>query len=118
MTRDYSMNLLFRRKGAIMTAKHAVGAPSSRRGKPVRTESAAAGRTPATRKRRRARPNSDGNGSATISPEERLQLVTLGAYYRAEARGFAPGREMQDWLEAECEVDASLQGRPGSPDSV
>jgi hypothetical protein len=27
------------------------------------------------------------------------------AYYRAEARGFEPGHEMEDWLAAESEVN-------------
>jgi hypothetical protein len=31
------------------------------------------------------------------------------AYYRAERRGFAPGGELQDWLEAEAEVLARLR---------
>jgi len=31
--------------------------------------------------------------------------IALAAYLRAEARGFEPGRELDDWLEAEREVD-------------
>lgn len=27
------------------------------------------------------------------------------AYYKAEARGFVPGHEMDDWLEAESELN-------------
>jgi len=34
------------------------------------------------------------------------ELVALAAYYRAERRGFAPGGEVEDWLEAEREVAA------------
>lgn len=30
--------------------------------------------------------------------------VALAAYYRAEARGFEPGHEVEDWLEAEQEL--------------
>jgi hypothetical protein len=37
--------------------------------------------------------------------EDRLDCVATAAYYRAEARGFAPGSELQDWLEAEVEFD-------------
>lgn len=36
------------------------------------------------------------------------------AYYRAERRGFAPGRELEDWLEAEAEVEAQLASRRAS----
>ena len=35
-------------------------------------------------------------------------LVALAAYYRAERRGFAPGGEVEDWLEAEREVAARV----------
>ena len=40
--------------------------------------------------------------------EERQRLIAVAAYYRAERRGFVPGCEMDDWLEAEAEVQ---QGR-------
>ena len=32
-------------------------------------------------------------------------LVAEKAYYRALARGFAPGHELEDWLAAEAEVN-------------
>lgn len=40
----------------------------------------------------------------SISAEERQRLVARAAYFRAEKRGFAPGCELQDWVEAEAEV--------------
>jgi hypothetical protein len=33
-------------------------------------------------------------------------MVAEAAYYKAEHRGFAPGFEMDDWLEAERELAA------------
>lgn len=30
--------------------------------------------------------------------------VRIGAYFRAERRGFEPGAELQDWFEAEQEI--------------
>jgi len=36
----------------------------------------------------------------------RQQQIAMAAYLRAEARGFAPGGELEDWLEAEREVTA------------
>ncbi len=36
--------------------------------------------------------------------EERLTRIAVAAYYKAEARGYQPGYEIQDWLEAEAEV--------------
>jgi hypothetical protein len=40
----------------------------------------------------------------SISAQERERFVAQAAYYRAEKRGFAPGYELQDWVEAEAEV--------------
>jgi Protein of unknown function (DUF2934) len=42
------------------------------------------------------------------SPDERARLIAEAAYYRAESRGFAPGHEVGDWLDAEREVDTRL----------
>lgn len=33
-------------------------------------------------------------------------MVAEAAYYRAEKRGFAPGMDLVDWLQAEKEIDA------------
>jgi hypothetical protein len=41
---------------------------------------------------------------AHINPGELYNLVAEAAYYRAEKRGFAPGGELQDWIEAETEI--------------
>jgi hypothetical protein len=37
--------------------------------------------------------------------EERHLRIERAAYFKAEERGFAPGHDMQDWLEAEQELD-------------
>jgi Protein of unknown function (DUF2934) len=46
-----------------------------------------------------AAPNSNTDAEGT-----RYQRIELGAYYRAEARGFIPGHELDDWLAAEREL--------------
>lgn len=46
-----------------------------------------------------------------ISAEERWRMIANCAYLKAEARGFAPGHETEDWLKAEKEVDALLRGK-------
>lgn len=48
-------------------------------------------------------------GSAKIMPEERQQLIAQAAYFIAERRGFAPGNEVEDWLQAEAEIEAWLK---------
>jgi hypothetical protein len=42
--------------------------------------------------------------------EEVEEKVAEAAYYKAEKRGFAPGFEIEDWLEAEMEVKADFFG--------
>ncbi len=41
-----------------------------------------------------------------LTADERHRRICELAYRRAEQRGFAPGSEVEDWLEAEREVDA------------
>ena len=40
----------------------------------------------------------------------RKALIREAAYQRAADRGFAPGHELDDWLDAELEVDRYLYG--------
>jgi hypothetical protein len=40
--------------------------------------------------------------------ESREARIAEAAYWRAEQRGFTPGRELDDWLEAEREIDAGV----------
>lgn len=40
----------------------------------------------------------------TSDPARRHALIAESAYYRAERRGFAPGHELDDWLQAEAEL--------------
>ena len=52
-----------------------------------------------------------GNTRADMSPEDVYRLIQETAYYKAKARGFAPGHEVQDWIEAEAEVRLRLENR-------
>lgn len=45
---------------------------------------------------------------ANVSDEERYHMIREAAYYRAEKRQFAPGHEIEDWADAEREIDALL----------
>ena len=36
--------------------------------------------------------------------EVRYSRIAENAYYKAEARGFEPGHELEDWLAAESEI--------------
>jgi hypothetical protein len=82
----------------------------------------------ATQKERRAAPRkpaastapkSDGGGrgkAAQLKPltnEDLYKLIAETAYFKAKARGFTPGGEVQDWIEAESEVRTRM--RAGAP---
>lgn len=40
-----------------------------------------------------------------FSDSERIQRISIAAYFRAEKRGFAPGGELEDWISAEAEIN-------------
>jgi Protein of unknown function (DUF2934) len=44
------------------------------------------------------------------SPAQIQVWIAEAAYYRAQQRGFEPGREAEDWLAAEAEVLARVRG--------
>lgn len=52
---------------------------------------------------------------AVIGPEQRRNYIEVAAYYIAARREFAPGDPLQDWVEAEAEIDRLLaEGRLGA----
>jgi hypothetical protein len=52
-----------------------------------------------------------GNSRGELSPEDVYRLIQETAYFKAKARGFEPGGEVQDWIEAEAEVRRKLENR-------
>lgn len=48
------------------------------------------------------------DGKTTITPEERHKMIETLAYFMAEKRDFAPGHEMEDWLNAEKQIDQAI----------
>jgi hypothetical protein len=76
----------------------------------------------ATQKERRAAPRKtvaarsepQGSRSGPPAPQKKLsnedlyRLVAETAYFKAKARNFEPGGEVQDWIEAEKEVRGRL----------
>lgn len=71
---------------------------------------------PAARKsnttgRKTNRKNSKQQSGTVVAAEatvDRLKMIEETAYYYAEKRGFQPGHEVLDWLEAEKDVDNLL----------
>ena len=51
---------------------------------------------------------------AGVPAEQRRNYIEMAAYYIAERRGFAPGNPLEDWVQAEAEIDRLLaEGRLG-----
>ena len=49
-----------------------------------------------------------------VPAEQRRNYIEMAAYYIAERRGFAPGNPLEDWVQAEAEIDRLLaEGRLG-----
>ncbi|MFN3883182.1 MAG: DUF2934 domain-containing protein [Rhodocyclaceae bacterium] len=44
-----------------------------------------------------------------LTPEQRRLYVEVAAYYIAERRGFVGGSELEDWVQAEAEIDRLLR---------
>lgn len=63
------------------------------------------------------RASSRPRATAAVSAEERRRMVEVCAYFLAEQRGFAPGNDQQDWLEAEARIELMLAqaGRKAVP---
>ena len=80
-------------KGKTVPNKEVLAAPN-----------AVAPKTKTVRKRANAGPSA----VVAVTAEERRKMIAAAAYYKAQARGFAPGNEEDDWLLAEREVDTIL----------
>jgi hypothetical protein len=46
-----------------------------------------------------------GKAKKKISPEERIEMIRTAAYYLAEKRNYHGSHELDDWIEAEKEID-------------
>jgi len=57
-----------------------------------------------------ARSEAPRKSTLEIAPLERHWRIAQAAYYIAERRGFAPGNELEDWFQAEGEVEAREAG--------
>ncbi len=55
-------------------------------------------------------PQATGSGAQTAPSAVQMgqdEMIAVAAYYLAERRAFEPGHEIEDWLEAEKQIDAS-----------
>lgn len=80
-----------------------------------KTARPAAGKTAAARPRATrpaaAKPQPRLGKGGSVTSEERTRLIAEAAYFKAERRDFAGGSALDDWIEAEAEIDALLNTR-------
>ena len=97
-------------KGKSTSNSTKPAAPSRAPSKPLQSERPSRA-VPDTPSMRPADGKASGNSGAKLSPEEVYRLIQESAYFKAKERGFAPGHEVQDWIEAEAEVRRRLDNR-------
>jgi DUF2934 family protein len=90
---------------------------------PSKTVKSGGTKTPGSRPvqaRKPAKPAPDAPSLETVSPrndgerptpEQLYRMIQETAYFKAKARHFAPGHEVQDWIEAEAEVRRRVGSR-------
>jgi hypothetical protein len=50
----------------------------------------------------------------SLTESDRMRMVELAAFFRAERRGFAAGFEVEDWLAAEAEIALQIPAPPAA----
>lgn len=81
----------------------------------VSTPKTAAPKASVPRKPRKSAPATEPLGAAPgaaahvrVSADERHQRIAVTAYYLAEARGFEPGHDQEDWYAAERLIGSAV----------
>ncbi len=88
----------------------------------TKTVKSAGSKTPASRPTQARKPartapdapsvgTAAGGNSESPTPEQLYRMIQETAYFKAKARNFAPGHEVQDWIEAEAEVRRRIESR-------
>jgi len=95
-------------KPAVRTTKKAADATETKPAKKAAAPKAKTAAVKAEAKPKAAAAKKTMAKPPMVSPEELQHWIATAAYHRAEKRGFAPGHEAQDWLDAETEVKAMI----------
>lgn len=45
-----------------------------------------------------------------VTADQKVDLISEAAYFLAERHGFEPGASMDDWLEAERQINSKFEG--------
>jgi len=86
--------------------------PNREQEKKMKTRSEQVSKTKGNGSGRQARGGNASTPSSSVGYDcPREQMIAEAAYFRAEQRGFVPGNEMSDWLQAEADVEALVETR-------
>lgn len=102
------------KKAAAAAKKPASTATGAKAAKPkaaakpaVKSAEKAVTKKPAAARKPAAKPAS--GTQPILAPEQRRYYVEVAAYYIAERRGFHGGSQLDDWVQAEIEIDRLLR---------
>jgi hypothetical protein len=95
------------RAAAAEPAKAAVKAP-------VKARAKAPAKASAKVKVTKPKPAVRTDVETSLTESDRLRMIELAAFFRAERRGFVPGFEADDWLAAEAEIAAQIPAAPAA----
>jgi hypothetical protein len=92
-----------------MAAKKPPAAP--RKTTTTTTKATASSKTPTRAAAPRTGKELTPDARVELTRDELNKLISEAAYFRAKQRGFEPGHELEDWIQAEAEVMRRLEGR-------
>jgi len=81
---------------------------------PVKSRAKAAAKAPAKVKVTKPKPAVRTDVETSLTESDRMRMVELAAFFRAERRGFVAGFEVEDWLAAEAEIAAQIPALPAA----
>ena len=81
---------------------------------PVKGRAEAPAKTSAKVKVSKPKPVVRTDVETSLTESDRIRMIELAAFYRAERRGFMPGFEVEDWFAAEGEIAAQIPAAPAA----
>lgn len=92
------------KKATVVETKEAKPIKEPAKPKVAKAKAAVVESKEAKASKARPRPKAADKKPSDVTRKELKHLIAVAAYHRAEKRGFAPGYELQDWLDAEAEI--------------
>jgi hypothetical protein len=87
------------------SARAAVAEPAKA---PMKARAKAPAKARAKVKAAKPKPGVRTDVATSLTESDRLRMIELAAFFRAERRGFVPGFEAEDWFAAEAEIAAQI----------